>query len=196
MYYVYAYLRPDGTPYYIGKGKDNRVYANHRVKVPADESKIKIIAHKLSEYESFLLETRLIKQYGRKDLGTGILRNLTDGGEGASGWVMPQYVKEKISSIKQGQTPWNLGKEHSQSAKEKMANAWKKRAPVSDETKRKLSEAHKNKSPEVLAKYKAAARNRPPMSEATKAKIGKANSGRKLSEETKAKISAAKKLNR
>ena len=192
MYYVYAYLRPDGTPYYIGKGKDKRVYANHRVKVPTDKSKIKIIAHNLSEHESFLLETRLISLYGRKDLGTGVLRNLTNGGEGESGWVMPQDVKQKISSTKQGQAPWNLGKEHSATTKEKLCNAWKKRAPVSAETKRKMSKAHKNKSPEVLAKYKTAAQNRPPMSEATKAKIGKANSGRKLSAETKAKISAAK----
>jgi hypothetical protein len=46
---------------------------------------IKIIAHRLTEAEAIQLEIKLIKEYGRKDLGTGILRNLTNGGEGISG---------------------------------------------------------------------------------------------------------------
>lgn len=49
---------------------------------------------------------------------------------------------------------------------------------MSDETRRKLSEAHKNKPPEVLAKYKEAARNRPPMSQATKDKISESHANR------------------
>jgi hypothetical protein len=95
-YYVYAYLRQDGTPYYIGKGKSRRITAVHNVSVPKDKSKIQILATKLSEHESFLLETKLINHYGRKDNNTGILRNMTNGGEGASGAIRSQAFKDNL----------------------------------------------------------------------------------------------------
>ena len=83
IYYVYQYLREDMTPYYIGKGSKGRAYKYQRViPKPTDKNRIQIVAHKLSESEAFLLEIKLIKHYGRKDLGTGILRNITDGGDG------------------------------------------------------------------------------------------------------------------
>jgi len=41
---------------------------------------------------------------GRKDLGTGILRNRTDGGEGASGAVQSEEKKRKCSVAKSGKT--------------------------------------------------------------------------------------------
>ena len=91
-FYTYAYLRSKtsktaeaGTPYYIGKGKKGRAYGYHRrTPVPKDKSKIIILKENLSEKEAFTYEKEMIKFYGRKDLGTGILMNWTDGGEGTS----------------------------------------------------------------------------------------------------------------
>ena len=96
IYYVYAYTYEDGSPYYIGKGKGNRAYTKHkRNLLPQDRSCIVILQENLSESDAYTLEVELIKTYGRIDLGSGPLRNLTDGGEGASGSSYHHRIREE-----------------------------------------------------------------------------------------------------
>ena len=99
VYYVYAYIRSsDNTPYYIGKGKGNRAWhKKHTVSVPADKTKIVLLKEGLSDNEAKSMEIKLIAQYGRKDLGTGILHNKTDGGEGNSGRIVTSSHRRKQS---------------------------------------------------------------------------------------------------
>ena len=107
-FYVYIYLREDETPYYVGKGQGRRAFKNsgRRMKKPSDETKIVFHSENLTEDEAFVLERELIKKYGRKDNCTGILRNLTDGGEGTSGYKWTHEAKIKLSeACKKSMTP-------------------------------------------------------------------------------------------
>jgi hypothetical protein len=187
LYYVYAYLRKsDGTPYYIGKGKNQRAYDKHPgLSVPNDRSKIVFLETNLSDVGACAIERRMIGWYGRKDLETGILRNKTDGGDGSVGVKMSEETKDKIRIASTGRkhteksksimsakkignknginSPGNTGMQHTEDQKRKIAESGTGRI-WSEESKTKLSNSLKGK-----------------------------NKGRKFTEEHKLKISAARK---
>jgi hypothetical protein len=204
-YYTYAYLREDKTPYYIGKGKGNRIYYTYkRIKPPKDKSRIIFLKQNLTEQEAFKHEIYMIEVLGRKDLRTGILRNKTDGGDGASGAIISEETKKKISDALKGRLT-------SEETRRKISEANKN---PSEETIRKMSEAQKGKIPwnkgkphsqETIKKMKDLAigkysgENNPMwgkeriLSQETIEKIRKTNTGKTHTEETKNKLSKLKK---
>ena len=93
-YYVYMYLREDGTPYYVGKGKGDRAYKTHRGvgKPPID--RIKLSHSNLHEDKAYAIEKELIAKYGRQNNNTGILMNRTDGGYGNVGVVKLKWIND------------------------------------------------------------------------------------------------------
>lgn len=108
IYYTYAYLREDRTPYYIGKGKGRRAYKRHNVKVPPKD-RILFLKKNLTEEEALRHEVYMIAVFGRKNNNTGILRNLTDGGEGPSGYVFTPDDRNKVAEAIAGMVWWNNG---------------------------------------------------------------------------------------
>ena len=136
IYYIYAYLRIDNTPYYIGKGSGRRAWSKNRIiQKPKDVSRIIILKENLDEKTAFSIEKELIAHYGRKDLGTGILYNSTDGGEGISGHKHSKKSLQKINASK-------IGRNHSEETKQKIRDFFKGKTkkPHSEETKQKISE--------------------------------------------------------
>ena len=95
-YYVYMYLRPDYTPYYVGKGKDNRMHVDHKhIELPPRERRV-IVQDNMSNEDAKLLEGQLITKYGRK-LDGGILDNIKINQWAChAGWVHSPESVEKI----------------------------------------------------------------------------------------------------
>jgi hypothetical protein len=150
MAYVYIYLDPrlnPPQPIYIGKGSGNRLdFHKTRAKNQILKRKIskirdlglepivEVFKDNITDTEALILEMELISKYGRIDNGTGILCNLTEGGEGSSGWIPSEETKNLWSEQRKGkkQTPAQYA-----------ANCNRN---ISEESRRKQSEASKGHS--------------------------------------------------
>jgi hypothetical protein len=151
MAYVYRYIRLDtNQPFYIGIGCDNSFsrakQLDNRSKyfnniISKTKYEVEILLYNLTWEDAKEKEKEFIKLYGRKDNGTGILCNMTDGGDGVLG-VIATDKQRSISSItgkKNKGRKWTI----EQKLNLKLIRA----SGVSDETKKKLSEAGKGRIP-------------------------------------------------
>lgn len=105
--YVYRHIRLDkNEPFYVGIGSDKYYYRAYQDK-PKTRNKywnriaaktdyeVEIIMDGLSWDEALKKEIEFISLYGRVNVNTGILCNLTDGGEGSKGLVISEETREK-----------------------------------------------------------------------------------------------------
>ena len=220
-YYIYIYLDPrkpgvyiydnytfDFEPIYVGKGK-NRRYKQHirqcllhphksifyrKLNNILKEHKpiYFILEGNLSNENACKKEIELIKLIGRLNIKAGTLCNLTNGGDGTTGYILSEQTKEKIRQIHIGHKRWKnikhpmkdktfdeyFGIVKSNELKEKISislkngKAYWKGKNLTDETKQKISETLKKrfKNKENHSRY-----------------------GKKLSDDTKQKISKSNK---
>lgn len=147
IFYSYLWLRDDGTPYYVGKGYGNRAYAYHwhrHLNPPKDKSKI-LVFPMANEAEAFESEVALIELFGRKDNGTGCLRNFTAGGEGMAGYA---YVRTAETLRKQSEAAKRRAATAEGRASSSRAGKIPK-PPRTDEHRRHLSEANTGHKPSI-----------------------------------------------
>jgi hypothetical protein len=163
-FYVYVHCRPDGTPFYVGKGQGKRAYEwvngrnKHHRHITAKYGSANIGIHLfpcLTETEAFADEIARIAQLRADGYK---LANLTDGGEGPSGAVQsPETIAKKVAALIGGK------RTDEQRARMSQAMAGIKRKPLTAEHRVKLAEISRgNKhrlgiksSPETIAKCMA-----------------------------------------
>lgn len=225
-YYIYFLRRPDKEdplwpgeyqPFYVGKGSNGR-HLVHRdeaksllhkpgrkpIKINIIHSLWKsgfdffeeIILDNLTELEAFEIEKQTIMTYGRIDLGTGCLANMTDGGDGKSGWLPLEDTRRRLSEANKGQIPWMKGKVHSEETKQKIRKNHKgmNGKIQSIETRLRISEALKGKTKSEETKKKmSAVQKKRPYSEEWRRKNSEGHKGIYPSEETRIKMSNAQK---
>ena len=135
-FYTYLHCKPDGTPFYIGKGNGRRARRfDRRNKMHRDivahygVENIRIFIFKCeSEDQALADEIQQITQFRREGLR---LANFNDGGEGQRN--PSKEVRAKLSAAMLGKPAWNRGRSFSEETKKRMSEAAKRRPPISQE---------------------------------------------------------------
>jgi hypothetical protein len=182
MAIVYRHIRLDnGIPFYVGISKSfRRAYSknlrnSHWCSVAKKYGfEVEILFDDLTYEEAKNKEIEFIKLYGRRDNNTGILVNMTNGGDGALGCIQSDESKQKKRVV------W-LGRKHTTETIKKMSESQK---GVKNHQYYKKGILNKNYG------LKRSEECRKKLSELGKIKVGEKNPmfGKKHSEEAKQKM--------
>ena len=167
---LYRHIRLDkNEPFYIGISNNVRRPYNSTLRnniwksiASKTEYRVDILFDDLTWEEACDKEKEFIKLYGRINTQTGILSNMTNGGDGSLGnkfmlgKKLSKETKDKISYGNKGKKlseetknrigKSNTGKTRSESVRSNLSNKHKGKK-LSDEVKEKISDGNKGKRP-------------------------------------------------
>lgn len=107
---LYRHVRLDkNEPFYIGVGKDKARPSSKKCRnyiwrsiVAKTDYEVEVLFEGLSKKKAIEKEIEFIALYGRKDLKSGILANMTSGGEGVNDMIYTEERNYKISKTLTG----------------------------------------------------------------------------------------------
>lgn len=194
-HYLYRHIRIDkDEPFYVGIGTRTKmelknidhvrakVYHNHNPIWESIIAKTEYSIDILVESDDYTFirnkEREFVKLYGRINLGTGILANLTDGGEDNLGWKPTKETLQNMSEGRKGEKNHRFGKrmpEHQVIALaiDRKEHPEKYKREYSQEEREDIRKRHKGRK----------------RSKDTCSNISNSLKGHSVSEETKKKIS-------
>ena len=162
---VYRHVKPCGEVFYVGIGNEKRPYSKdsrnqfwHNVVKKYPDYGVEVVATGLCWETACELEELMILEYVRRDLGTGTLVNLTNGGDG---------VKNPSEETRQKMGAARKGKVVSKESRQKMSTAQKGKK-LTKETRQKIGAAQSGENSPWYGKK---------ITEEHRRKIGAANKG-------------------
>jgi NUMOD3 motif len=200
VFYVYQHLKSDTREiFYVGKGMGRRAHDSyHRSKywkniVAKHGVTVEFLRVDITEPESLELEIATIEKYRTQGLQ---IINMTDGGDGTSGYSHTEEHKQMMSAKQSGESNPRFGKVGTRKGavatpetieKLRLSHLGKE---LPEEQKQKIRESTKK----ARAGIKTLGMTGRVHSEETKAKMREKALGRKQTAESIAKISMTKKL--